>query len=178
MGSSYTANVTCRHCGTPLPKHHIVYCGYRCMQAAQRGSGHPLWKGGKVVDDDGYFRVRVGQRYVPEHRLLMEQHLGRKLIRGEHVHHLNGDKQDNRLENLVVMGWREHGLLHKEAQPVLGRRWAQKYEACIDCGRTDREHYGRGRCSTCYNSWLLQHGKRAPDPRYAASPRLRALRDG
>lgn len=39
---------------------------------------------------------------IAEHRLVMQQHLGRKLAKGENVHHLNGDRQDNRLQNLEL----------------------------------------------------------------------------
>ena len=51
--------------------------------------------------------------YMMEHRLLMAEHLGRMLTRGEVVHHLNEDRTDNRLENLELMGKMEHDKLPK-----------------------------------------------------------------
>lgn len=68
---------------------------------------------GGCVDEHGYRKIHIGRsRYRREHRVFMEQYLGRKLDINEVVHHINGDKLDNRIENLKVMSKQEHDSLH------------------------------------------------------------------
>lgn len=81
------------------------------------GANAPWWKGGRAMTSTGYVRVLAPadwpwpemidkQGRIREHRMVMARHLGRALTRKEVVHHLNGERADNRLENLEL--WESH----------------------------------------------------------------------
>jgi len=80
-----------------------------------------------------FYRYKRNQAHklTTEHRYVMEQHLGRKLSYEEVVHHINGDRKDNRIENLQVMTPSHHRLLHS------GNLYVQIYgiKRCDCCGR-------------------------------------------
>ena len=66
--------------------------------------------------------VCVNGREIFEHRLVIENHLGRELTANEHVHHINGDITDNCLENLEVMERGEHTTIHNTGKSRKGQK--------------------------------------------------------
>lgn len=138
---------TCDYCGrefkrrptniSPTSKH--IFCSRECTNKGLKrkvGPDNPNWKG--IIYSDTYPKIRINGSYKRMHRVVMEEHLGRPLSPEEHVHHINGDKTDNRLENLQVVTNSQHRKVH--APPKL---------ICSACKQ--KQAVAKGFCKSCWH---------------------------
>jgi hypothetical protein len=157
----------CAVCGTPkyfqpnqLRNGEGKYCSRECRHEGLRGTDRAVVT--RYTRKDGYVTVRTGLRvWQLEHRLVMEQHLGRRLERSEHVHHKNGIKDDNRIENLEVLLADEHARVTGEVP------WARQRAKRVDLV-----------CDRCGVAFQVQPHK-ASERRFCSNAcRLAALHEG
>lgn len=109
----------CKHCSSI--KSGIDKRGKSIKKSGPRlnvhGDKHHSWKGGKFIASDGYVKVYLRYKtYRKEHFLVMEQNLGRKLLIGEVIHHVDLNKQNNRESNLVLL---KNESIHRTAHNSL-----------------------------------------------------------
>lgn len=141
----------------------------------QRGVKNPNWGGGRRLVR-GYVVIWVDGEYQFEHRIVAEKSIGRSLLDGEEVHHVNGIKSDNRPENLVVCSSHAEHMKHhidrdhcRRAGLVGGRITGSRMKAAAlaktHCSnghalteentRTTRQ--GWRRCRTCESAYGKMH---------------------
>lgn len=113
----------CPDCGTKITKN-----ANRCRSCQNKN--HALTQGEeigrRVVGANGYVSIKVARgksrysaevsgrygNYHTEHRYVMENHLGRPLEKSEHIHHLDGNKQNNDLSNLMLLTSSQHNKVN------------------------------------------------------------------
>lgn len=89
------------------------YCSHKCYSLFNSGIRHYNYIRGYRLSSEGYAR---DSRDVFIHRKIIEQHLGRKLEKFEHVHHIDGNKLNNSMENLQITENSQHRKLHVKFQ--------------------------------------------------------------
>lgn len=135
-------------CYIKRSKNH--FCCKKCeYEHKQLNNTFDKWRGGHICKSTGYKAIRINGKDYDEHRLVMQKHLGRKLNKNEVVHHINGNKLDNRIENLMLLTNQEHSSLHSSSK---GNK-----RVCLICNKL-KHHHGRGLCDTCYH-YILMKGK-------------------
>jgi hypothetical protein len=142
-------------------------CRGRHHALVRSGANSPTWKGGERKDSFGYVWIlrkehprAVGTGYVKRATLVAEDNLGRYLLPGELVHHINGVMDDDRPQNLAVIMRAEHNTIHA-TKPNHGMVKSR----CLQCGAdiwdyaSAKRRFCNWACSVRFNKPRLGTGK-------------------
>lgn len=121
------------------------------------GEKNYKWNGGKKLVKGYIFLLKpdhpfASQGYVAEHRLVMEEYLGRYLRKEEIVHHINKIIDDNRIENLELTTRKSHFFTHIDTAYKLSKRDIQKG---VELRKRKPNEKGEFFCHLCLN-WMLK----------------------
>lgn len=135
-----------------VEKGHSRFCSRKCRGVNDRSEKSLGEVDGfnTYVATSGYAKIVFGRSSEQLlHVYFMEKHLGRKLVKNEHVHHINENKLDNRLENLLLVdNCGEHQKKHAEIRlkALGGDLETEKY--CPKCRKVlPRAAFGKSRCN-------------------------------
>jgi hypothetical protein len=110
-----TWNNFVKECGYEPYSPHLSELANKNKILAHKGKRGMAWKGGKIKDKFGYIQIWKPEHpnakisgYIHEHRLVMSNFLNRPLESFEFIHHRNGIKDDNRIENLELLTKKIH----------------------------------------------------------------------
>ncbi len=123
----------CKNCNAEFDSTHkdAIFCSVKCAQANK-----PLSPGNR------YRFTKVNGKNRLLHRVVMEQSIGRSLSSDEIVHHKNGNKTDNRLDNLEIKTALSHSIEHNQKHAIT--------KDCLWCGKEFTPHKTkRARAKTC-----------------------------
>jgi hypothetical protein len=123
---------SCLGCGTDI-QHPAKRCP-PCFKETVSAEKHWNWQGGRTVHQ-GYVRLSGYREHpnaskngsISEHILVMTRHIGRPLTKGETVHHKNGVRDDNRIENLELWSTSQPSGQRVEDKIAWAREFLTKY---------------------------------------------------
>jgi hypothetical protein len=94
------------------------FCSFNCYKSYNSGHNHYSYNPNGSVRKDGYVRISINGKRPYLHRHLMEQKLGRPLNKNEHIHHKDGNPENNDINNLELTSNSEHGKIHYKIRGV------------------------------------------------------------
>lgn len=125
------------------------------------------WKIEKIISKGDYNYALVPEHpnatkngYVLEHRIIVENHIGRLLKNNEIIHHINENKKDNRIENLEITTPQKHPQKHTEKQKT---RYIKKCPMCLEEYKTRKKEqvFCSRHCNGTFLRWKNNNSQEA-----------------